>query len=343
MKGQFGVSAMLTEFCASVKPSGIIGTSIFPVVKMAEYAGTFPSFTRRDAARIEQTYRAYNGYAGYRDVETILKTYTCYPGHAWKESVSDLERATASKALQTQMAKAQSVQNTLLLSQEARIANKVMTAANHINTLTLTAGGTSDGYQFDKYTAGKGSLFAIIQKLQDLAFNPDPANCIPCMAMSKDVFNILKNHPDVIARMASGTRDMPSIAAKQILAEMFEVAELHVGGAEQDTTAKRATATYSNLWTWNLLFYYKAKNPIENAASFGYTFMYNPESLSDDVKPGSIDSLGIKDGWRVRTYRDEAKGGGSTVIEVEQYPAEEFVMVDAGALIVNAIGSKTPV
>lgn len=344
MKGQFMVSAPLTDFCASVKPSGVIGLDVLPIVKVDTYTGTFPVFSRRDAAKIENTYRAYNGYAGFRDVETTPETYTCYPGHAWKEFLSDLEMATAPKALQNQMIKAQSVQNTLLLAQEKRIADKVMLAGNHVNTLTLTAGGTSDGYQFDKYTAGKGTLFAIIQAAIDKAFNPDPANSMLCCAMSSDVFNIIKNHPDVLARITgAGSRDMPAAAAKAVIAELFGCEELHVGGAQYDSTAKRAAATYSMLWGWGLLFYYKAKNPIQNAASFGYTFMYTPESLSDDVKPGSIDGVGIKDGWRVRTYRDEARGGGSNVVEVEQYPAEELVMVDAASLIINAIGSKVPV
>ena len=340
MFGQMTVSLPLTEYCAVVKPQGVIGINVLPIVPVDMVTGSFPTFSRRVMTQPQNVEGAHNAPAGHSEREVTQTTYIC-TAKRWREFLADADLSAAQKALQNEMIMATQVQNTLLLAQEQRIAAKVMAAANHVNTMTLTSGGTSDGFQFDRYTAGAGTVFSIIETMKGLAYNPDPANCEAVIAMSYDVWTVLKNHPDLLARMGGATASAPAKVQKEVMASLFDVAEILVGEATYDSTPRKTAATYSQVWTWNMLFFHRAKNPMKNAASFGYSFMWSP-SMVKNAQPAG-DEFGVKNGWRVRQYRDEPIGGGGQWIEVEQWPAEHLLMPDCATLIINAIGSKTPV
>jgi len=80
-----------------------------------------------------------------------------------------------------------------------------------------------------------------------------------------------------------------------------------------------------------IAFLYVNPAPIRNNMTFGGTFLYSPNTGAPGQMPG------VQSGWRVRQYRDEARGGGGNVLEVEQYPNEKVICSDVGYLLYDAV------
>ena len=332
--GTIYVSKALTDFVVKYQNKAYVGTQALPPVTVSKKQGTYFVFDKTNAFALEDTARPHLSVAGMSDLAASTATYSC-EDHAWREFMADSSYDQADAPIKAQMNKAEYVTNILLLAQEARIKTLLETNGSYATTMTLTAAGTSDGYQFDQYTAGGTSIFDIFETAKAACFQPPNSEAV--LLVSQETFRIMKHHPAILNRIAGGaTTEMPASVLKRTLAEILEFDDILVGEAKYNSTAQTATGTYTWLWGRHAIVFYRAKSPSMDAAGLGYSFSYAPGPQTSGQVPG------VLGGWRVRTYRDEAIGGGGRFVEVEQYPDEKIVCSDAGVKIIDAIGSVIP-
>jgi hypothetical protein len=94
-------------------------------------------------------------------------------------------------------------------------------------------------------------------------------------AMSLNVYNVLKRHPKILDTFKySGTS--AKMATRQMLAEYFEVDEVVVGKARNDTANRGQTASYARMWPDVFGVYRVSDRPSVRNAAFGYTFQDMP-------------------------------------------------------------------
>jgi hypothetical protein len=339
IEGTILVSPVLTDFAINYTNQAYIGTKALPIVPRSTIQGTFYKYPRENSTRIDETARGVADYAGHTDWTLDTDTYNCYPAQAWRDFMPDLMYAGADIVPSTLMSRAQYSVNKIMLSQEKRISDLLLTAGTYpsSNRMTLSSTGASDGWQFDKYVDGAGSVFSVIEKAKSNCYRPMDAE--PVLLLGGDVYRILKHHPDLTSKITGGaTKENAAIVMLQTMAELFEVSEVLVGDAEYNSTPNKATATYAKIWGNFALVFYRQKTPSIDSASLGYTFVFSPPQ--NELSQAQYE--GIKSGWRVKKYHDKALGGGGTWVEAEMFPDEKIVASDCGCLISAAIGSTIP-
>jgi len=194
-----------------------------------------------------------------------------------------------------------------------------------ISTLTTTAGNYGNSYkatlsggdQWDSYSTS--DPLANIETGRAACFMP-PNVCL----MGPEVWLELKHHPQILARISGGsTNASPAMVTKELVAELFEVDKLIVGDAKYNSSNKAQTASYSYVWGKDVVLAYVEDQPSLDGVSAWKSFRYR--QLSTDAL------------YQVRTYRDEAKGGGGEWIEVETSYDEVAVCSDVAYLIDAAV------
>ncbi len=124
------------------------------------------------------------------------------------------------------------------------------------------------------------------------------------MVVTRDVRDILVNHPDILARLNGGaTVDNPALVTDAKLAEIFGVAEFHIIDTIQNDTNEGAAESLSYLATKEVAFYYKPEAAGLMVPSAGYTFVW------DELDRASGFGVTVKsysgDYWRSQGIEEE--------------------------------------
>jgi hypothetical protein len=102
------------------------------------------------------------------------------------------------------------------------------------------------------------------------------------------VFEALKVHPNILERIQFSER---AIVTRQILAQLFEVDEVIVGGVLRRSSQAGAVDALTDVWSKDALLFYSEPRPSLKRASFAYqlrqrnlrAFRYRDEEISSDV------------------------------------------------------------
>jgi hypothetical protein len=120
-------------------------------------------------------------------------------------------------------------------------------------------------------------------------------------AMSLNVYNVLKRHPRILDTFKySGTS--AKMATRQMLAEYFELDEIVVGKARNDTANRGQTANFQRMWPDIFGVYRVSDRPSVRNAAFGYTFQDLP--TQQDLQ--FLNEKSAKGAWQARaTHADK--------------------------------------
>lgn len=145
------------------------------------------------------------------------------------------------------------------------------------------------------------------------------------LVVGAKLFDNLLDHPDIIDRIKYGqTPGAPAQANEQILAKLFEVDEVVVCRAIQNTAVEGAAAVLSFIaGSKNALLVHAAPNPGLLTASAGYTFAWAGA-------PGANQA-----GMVFKTFRDERIE--SDIIEGNAWYDQKVVATDLGYAFINAV------
>ena len=95
------------------------------------------------------------------------------------------------------------------------------------------------------------------------------------MILGREVYDQLLDHPDIVGRLDRGQTSGPAIVMRDALAALFEISEILVMDAIQNTAAENATNSHSYIGGKAALLLYAAPSPGLMVPSAGYTFTWS--------------------------------------------------------------------
>lgn len=93
--------------------------------------------------------------------------------------------------------------------------------------------------------------------------------------MGRAVYDALLDHPDIVGRLDRGQTSGPAIVMRDALAALFELDEILVMDAVENTAAEGATNVHAFIGGKNCLLLYTPPSPGLMIPSAGYTFSWN--------------------------------------------------------------------
>lgn len=299
----------LSNFAVKYKNNMLIANTLSPFVPVNFRSDDFITFTKKDRFTIPETIRGPNDYANEVDWTTSTDSYACV-NHALRHFLSDKIVANSDNGIEPRKNTTELVTDLLLLDHEVDIA-----------TLTTTAGNYGGAYKTTLTGGNQWSAKATSDPMANVQTGKDACFVEPNTGViNPEVFNTLKAHPQILDRISGGnTQADPAIVTLELLAELFELETLVIGKAKRNTANKGQTATFSYIWGDFMVLAYVEKQPSLDGCCAWKTFRWKQATTN----------LGFK----AKTYREEAKGGGGTWIETETDVANKAVCADVAYLI----------
>lgn len=131
--------------------------------------------------------------------------------------------------------------------------------------------------------------------LQNTGFLPNK------MILGYEVFEQLENHPSFIDRVKYTTSD---IVTPQLLARLWDLDEVLVAQAVQNTASPGATASYAFTHGKNALLCYTADSPAMMEPSAGYIFAWTGGENEMAVSQGLGETIGVSS-WFIREKKTQ--------------------------------------
>tara|TARA_R110002167_G_C12707228_1_gene655173 strand:- start:64554 stop:65543 length:990 start_codon:yes stop_codon:yes gene_type:complete len=143
------------------------------------------------------------------------------------------------------------------------------------------------------------------------------------MVMGRTVYDALLDHPDIVGRLDRGQTSGPAIVMRDALAALFELDEILVMDAIENTANEGATNVHAFIGGDNALLLYTPPSPGLMIPSAGYTFTW-----SGLLGGGAL-------GTRISRMRMEHLK--SDRLELEMAFDQKLVSADLGAMFLAAV------
>lgn len=260
MNDYLGVSPMLTKIALAYKNEDYIADKIFPSMPVDKQSGKHFVYDK-GRFRINSTLRAKGANAN----EVTLKlatgsTYFC-DDHALRQFVPDEDVDNAVIKGSPVIDATENVVDMLKIDKEKALATYMANTANLTQNTTLTTTDQwSDFVNSDPFTdieTAKSTVHAsIMQKPNTLI-------------MGKEVFDKLKNHPDLLDRVKWSARGVLTI---EIMKELFGVDNVIIGATGYNSAAEGQTDAMSYVWGKNAWLAYISPKKTGKFVTFGVTY-----------------------------------------------------------------------
>lgn len=311
VSGSLHVDSTLSNISVQYRNEAFIGALLMPVVQVAKKSDSFFKYTKRDMLAVPDASMSNRSVPNEISKSRTTDNYSTKP-YALTDFVDESDLRNQDAPLNEMIDLVADVNQGLDFSHEKRVATLLTTAANYSGN-TATKSGTT---QWSDYTTYTESPHDAIAAARDAIWAPAQGSSRLVGFCSKAVFNKLRRHPTVITdfKHQAGLR----LPTAQQLAEYFELDELLVGGAWEDTANEGQSQSLGRIWGKHFGIVRVAASPGIRHASFGYTFQFGERQTHEwfDPKPG-------------------VSGGYYAKVGVEQ--DEKIVAPDTGFLIVDAV------
>jgi len=139
------------------------------------------------------------------------------------------------------------------------------------------------------------------------------------LLMTRDVYDVLVDHPDIIARISGGaTTGQPAKVTKELIATVFEIDEILVTDGIENTAKEGAAEVNAFMATNKLCFYHVPPAAGLMTASAGYNYTWTElENVSDMginilsfkgedlVRKGVAEQLQIRMSWDMKVMGED--------------------------------------
>jgi hypothetical protein len=303
----------LSNYAVEYKNEGFIAAQVAPFVPVNNKSDSYVTFNKGDKFSLPEDMRGPKDEANEITWGTGTGTYAC-KDRALRDFLSDAIIGNSDINIKPEERTTSFLTDLLLLGFESRIATLVFTSGNYAGSYKTTLSGTT---QFSDY-AGSDPIGVVDTARAACFVAPNT------LILGKEVYDKLKRHPQLLDHVKGGsTSANPALVTEQVMKEVFEVENILVGKAQYNTAKKGQTASYSRLWGKHaVLAYIDPAVTLDNVSAWK-TFRWN--QLTTGV------------GYKVRRYREEKRGGGGQIIEVEMSLDEKAVCSDVAYMIVDAI------
>jgi hypothetical protein len=283
-------------------PDGYLADMVLPAVPVSVESASFWVY---DKSRFDVPDSKRAPRAEYNRIDwTVTTDNYLTQQYGLEGEIDDQERKIAASPLDLDVDTTEIVTDMVLNNREKRVVDLVMSSSVVTQNVTLAGAAKWSDYtgsdpMADLKTA-RNTIFA--------ATGYRPNRCV----MGYTVYETLKLHPAILEVIKYTER---AIVTKQLIAALFEVDELMVGGVLRRTSKAGQTDALTDVWGNDVLIYFAEKSPSLKRASFGY------QLREDDLK--------------VFRYREDKRD--VDVIRVSEKQCEKVIASQLGYLIIDAI------
>jgi len=311
----------LRDLVVDYKIDKLIAPMVLPQLGVANLTGVYYEFSRAEALSVPETLSTDEGYAK-EDVLTSSQTAFALEKHHRRHFLAQTLIDNQDDVVGLEERISRRLWQRLMLRYEQDVASMVFKAANYSASNKIALAGN------DQWSSDLSDPFEQIETARAACIR-EPNTII----IGGDVWPYVKKHSKFIDRVKGGATTMlPAKFYEMVASEMFEVENVFVGKQRYNSTPKKATATYSYLWSDMVVLAYINPESTIDDVTFGNTLIYTPSASSSRM----AEVQGVEGGARIRKYEEPAKGEGFW-LEVEQYRKPTIVSADCGYCIYDVL------
>lgn len=264
--------------------SKFVAGRVFPQIPVAKQSDAYFTYDRGEFNRDEMEERAPGTESAGGTYTIGTDTYYART-RAYHRDVADQIRANADDPLDLDREATEFVTHKGLIKREVLWAAQYFTAGAPGDTWTFDVDGVSSGATApasfdptdaannDKLQWNDASSTPIEDIRQGKRFVLESTGFEPNMlTLGRPVYDALLDHPDIVGRIDRGQTDGAARVNLVTLADLFEVDEVMVMNAIQNTAAEGQAASHSFIGGKNALLSYAPQTPGLMTPSAGYTF-----------------------------------------------------------------------
>lgn len=284
-----------------------VARRLFPLFPTGLQAAQYYQFDRSNMLSVPTGIERAPSSAYKRQVMKISgDSYFCR-NYGIEEPIDDGERAKYASALDADAAAVRRGVNTILVNHELRVRDVVYAGSSGIPTSTPTT----------KWDQANSTPIQDVDAMRESIHN----NCGlegNLLLFTRPVFNVLKEHPQLLARQTYTTAGSVSL---DMMARLFNVSEILVAGGLTNAAAEGLTESPAAIWGPNVILAHVERATDLDAPNFGRTFAWSQFSGAD--------------GLLVKSYREE--GIDSDIHRVSQFCDEKLVGAECGYVLTSVL------
>lgn len=234
------IAGSLEEFDLVMDRQNFIGLQIMPVFEAAKPSGTFGKIPIEQLLKSRDTIRA-PGSAYSRGRWTFTSDSFAAVEHGAEEPVDDNEAAIYADYFDAELVSAERARDAVLRNMEIRVASALF------NTGTYTPTSVTNEWDDATNATPIDDIEARVQSIWD-ATGLWPNGLV----ISRKVFRNLRNCDQIISRIVAqgaGTPAKASDVTVQMLAAVFDLPYIFVGGGAKDSAAQGQATTVAEIWS----------------------------------------------------------------------------------------------
>jgi len=295
-----------------------VADQAFPIVSVPSKSDQYTTYDRGMFNRDEMTELAPGARADAANYTLSTGTYNAKV-YALAKDIADQVRANADSHI------ALDREATEFLTVKALIKKEKLWASAHFITgvwTTERAGVASGptGTQFLRWDVASSTpiedMRAAVRAVHQLTgFRPVR------LVLGREVYDALLDHPDIVGRIDRGQTSGPAVAMRDSLAALFELEQILVMDAIENTAAHGVANSHSFIGGKNALLLYTPASPGLMTPSAGYTFSWS--------------SMGNGLGTRMKRFRMDPES--SDRLQIEMSFDQKLIAADLGAFFLDAV------
>ena len=324
--GDVHVNAPLTNVSIAYlqSASDFIASRVFPNLPVGKRSDRYYTYDRGEFNRDDMEERApATESAGSEYSIDNTPTYYCKV-YALHHDVPDEIRANSDSMLNPDMEATTFVTQKALIKREKLWVSKYFTSGVWTSQITGVASSPSTNEVLKWSDANSNPVENI--RAGRLAMKQSTGFTANKLVLSLAVYNVLVDHPDIVDRIkySGGVGPSnPAIVTLQALTQLFEVDEILIMSAIENTAKEGLTASHSFIGGNHALLVHAAKAPGLMTPSAGYTF-----SWTGMVGSGN-------EGNRIKRFRMEHLEADR--VEIQMAFDQKLVAADLGYIFLNII------
>lgn len=246
-----------------------IAAKVFPIVPVQKQSDTYFIYKKEDFFRDEASERANGTESAGGDYElTQAPPYFCRV-YAFHKDVTEQERVNADDPIRPDEDSTDYVSHKLLIRREVKWATDFFQPSIW-GVEWLGVPSAPVGQQTLKWDVATSDPIKVIRNaktamIEATGYAPN------ALTMSPYVYNALCDHPLILDRIKYSQK---GITTKDLMCQLFEIENIYVPFAIQNTTAKGKTGAMSFIMGKHALLSYSPKAPGLKTPSAGYTFAW---------------------------------------------------------------------
>ena len=260
-----------------------VASQVFPNIPVGKQSDAYFTYDRGEFNRDEMEERAPGTESSGGSYQIGTDTYFART-RAYHKDVPDQVRANADDPISLDREATEFITRKGLIKREVTWAAAYFTAGDPGDTWTFDVdGAAARSAAFDPTSAANNDVIfwddASSTPIEDIRLLKrhvlESTGFMPnTLTLGRAVFDALIDHPDIVGRLDRGQTDGPAKATRDSLAALFEVENVLVMDAIQNTAKEGQTAVHAFIGGKHALLSYRPTTPGIMTPSAGYTFSW---------------------------------------------------------------------